>query len=143
MSTNINTNNAVSNVTAETLRNVRSFARLSNALVLALQDHTDTNLTDKARVKTSNAAATIGTKMLATKNALPSDPAKLRMHVESIKQKVSAIVAGLSNDKSFANHCQRSAIVRNADIALANCETFIAEYKEMKGNATTIVAKVA
>ena len=136
---NTNTTNS------ETLRNVRSFARLSNALCLALQDHTDTTLADKEKVKTSNAAANVGAKMLATKNALPSDPSKLRMHVESIKQKVAAIVAGLSDDKSFANHCQRAAILRSADVATLNCNTFIAEYKEMKaGNAANVaVAEVA
>ncbi len=124
--------NAPKTITSDTLRNVRSHARMSVALVLALQDFTDATLTDKQKVRTSNAAANIGAKMLAIKNTLPSDPSKLRMHVESIKQKVAAIVASLSDDKTFSNHCQRAAILRSANIATENCETFCKEYAEHK-----------
>ncbi len=128
-------------INADTLKLVRTHARMSNALVLALQDFSDTQLTDKQKVRATNAAATIGTKMLAVKNALPSDPSKLRMHVESIKQKVNAIVSALPTDKTFKNHCERAAIIKSAKVALENCDTFIKEYQEMKG--TALAAKAA
>jgi hypothetical protein len=130
----MNTMNNTKTITADTLKAVRSHARMSVALVLALQSFTDdkaTLNTDKKVERATNASAQIGAKMLALKNTLPSDPSKLRMYVESIKQKVNAIVESLTVDKSsFSNHCMRSAI---------------AEYKEMKaGNAASITsAKVA
>lgn len=134
-------------ITSETLKAVRSHARLSLALVLALQSFADDKAvlnSDRKVERATNASATIGAKMLASKNALPSDPGKLRMHVESIKQKVNAIVASMEVDKtSFSNHCTSNAIKKQAVIALENCDVFIAEYKEMKGNAATITSKVA
>jgi hypothetical protein len=134
-------------ITADTLKAVRSHARMSVALVLALQSFTDdkaTLNTDKKLERATNASATIGAKMLALKNTLPSDPGKLRMYVESIKQKVNAIVESLTVDKSsFSNHCMRSAITKQSTVALENCDLFIAEYKEMKGTAATVSAKVA
>lgn len=139
------TNNTASTIqSAEALRNVRSHARISRALVLALQDFTGT-AEEKSKARAANAAATIGTKMLALKNALPSDPSKLRMHVESIKQKVQAIVSKLSDEATFHNHCQRAAISKAATVALENCDVFIAEYQALKaGNAATVsAAKVA
>lgn len=133
-------------ITADTLKAVRSHARISVALVLALQSFADDKAvlnTEKKAERATNASAVIGAKMLAAKNALPKEPNQLRMHVESIKQKVSAIVANLEHDKaSFSNHCMRSAITKQATVALENCDLFIAEYKEMKGtnNAATVKA---
>ncbi len=143
----MNTANNTKTITHDTLKAVRSHARMSVALVLALQSFTDDAavLNSPAKVERAfNASAMIGAKMLALKNTLPSDPAKLRMYVESIKQKTSAIVASVEHDKSsLGNHCQRNAIVKQAKIALENCDLFIAEYKEMKGTAATIATKAA
>lgn len=127
-------------ITSDTLRTVRSFARTSQALVLALQDFTDAEMTDKQKQKANAASANVGAQMLKLKNALPSEPSQLRMHVESIKQKVNAIVTSLDTSKTFANHCQRAAIVRSAKVALENCDVFIKEYVEHKA---TVAAKAA
>ncbi len=135
-------------ITNETLRAVRTHARTASALVLAVQDYADNKAelnTDKKRERATNASAQVGAKMLAAKNALPTDPSKLRMHVESIKQKVQAIVDAMQKDETFANHCTRSAINKSATAALDSCATFIAEYKELKAadRTLTVAAKVA
>lgn len=141
------TTNTQKTITADTLKAVRSHARMSVALVLALQSFADDSAvlnTDKKRERADNASATIGAKMLALKNALPTEPGKLRMYVESIKQKVTAINESIVIDKSsFSNHCQRAAILKQVRVALDNCDTFIAEYKELKGANLAQVAKVA
>lgn len=129
MSQNITTKT----ITSDTLRTVRSHARIAQALVLALQDFSDDKtLNDRTKERAKSASANIGAQMLKLKNALPSEPNQLRMHVESIKQKVEAIVATMERNDTFANHCMRSAITKSANAALESCKTFVAEYKELK-----------
>lgn len=129
-------------ITRETLKVVCAHARQSVALVLALRDFLDAPLNAAQKIRAKSASASVGAQMLRLKNALPSDPAKLRMYVESVKQKTVSIVASLPTDKTFATHTTRAAILREAEKVLANCAQFVEEYTEAKQNAT-VVAKVA
>ena len=140
MSQNIIPNaNHANNVAA--LKAARTHQRTSTALVLALWGYLDkASLSDSQKERARNASATIGAKMLAAKNALPSEPNQLRMHVEAIKQKCEAINASLSDEKSFSNHCQSSAIKRACNAALENVKVFIAEYVEHKANVASAKA---
>jgi len=127
----------------ENFKAARSFNRTSRALFLALCSYLDhaTLATDAQKERAKNALANVGAKMLASKNALPSDPSKLRMHVESIKQKAEAIAARISDVKTFANVAQAAAIRKEVSAAIDNVKLFLAEYNEHK--AAVVAAKAA
>jgi hypothetical protein len=118
---------------SEAFKTVRKHNRLSRSLFLALCSYLDkAGMSDTQKERAQNALANVGGKMLAQKNALPSDPSKLRMHVESIKQKCEAIVASLNDVRTFANVAQSAAIRKEATNALENVKLFLAEYVEHK-----------
>ncbi len=117
---------------SEAYKTVRKHSRTSRALFLALCAFLDKEGTDKQKERANNALANVGAQMMKAKNALPSDPSKLRMHAESIKQKCTAIVAKLSDVHTLANKAQSAAIRKEATVALENIDLFLAEYVEHK-----------
>lgn len=139
MSTETNTHN-----NSEAYKTVRKHARQAKTVFLALCAFLDkAGMSDTQKERANNALANTGAQMMRAKNALPSDPSKLRMHIESIKQKCEAIVASLTTDKTFANAAQSAAIRKEANNALENVKLFLAEYTEHKQNVTAAIAKAA
>ncbi len=129
--------------TIETItHNHRNFAKVARAhkrtalaLFLSLCDYLDKEgMTDKQKERARAASAAIGSQMLKAKEALPSDPSKLRMHVESIKQKCDSIGKALDQTDSYELNCQRVAILRDLNAAKESVELFLAEYIEHKAN---------
>lgn len=129
MSQPIETNNTAN---VEAFKSARKHNRTARALFLALCAYLDKAGTDKQKERAQNALCSVGAQMMKAKNALPTDPSKLRMHVESIKQKCESIVSKLSDVRTFANVAQSSAIRKEATSALDNVKLFLAEYVEHK-----------
>lgn len=117
-----------------TFKAARSYNRTARALTLALFSYLDhaSLATEAQKERAKNALANVGAKMLAQKNALPSEPSKLRMHIESIKQKCEALTKTLSDVKTFANSAQNAAIRKECTAALEHISMFLAEYNEHK-----------
>jgi len=127
---------------SEAFKTVRKHNRQAKTVFLALCAFLDkAGMSDAQKERAQNALANTGAQMMRAKNALPSDPSKLRMHIESIKQKCESIVAQLATDKTFANAAQSAAIRKEATHALENVKLFLAEYTEHKqavANATKV-----
>lgn len=137
MSQNIET---ITNKHANIAKAVRSHKRNLQALFLSLCDYLDkAGMTDAQKERAKRASTNVGRNMLKTKEALPSDPNKLRMWVESAKHKLNALEKEICQDKSHTLHCQRAAIVKDLQTAKEFADLFVAEYNEHKTN----VAKAA
>ncbi len=120
---------------ADSLKAANQFKRQSTALVQALWSFLESSelATDAQKARALKASAAIGSKMLASKNALPSDPSMLRMHVESIKQKTEALKAKLPTAKTnFADFNKANAIRAAIGATIENVEVFLKEYQEHK-----------
>lgn len=94
-------------------------------------DHSDLS-TAKQKESARKALAKTGEKMLAKKDALPADPAQLRMRAESIKQKCGAYVAQCVASKDYETNAQVEAIRHNAANALETIGLFVEEYNAHK-----------
>ena len=119
-------------VSRDAIKNMAAHKKQAKTLSLALSLYLDNVEGDKAKETALRASAKIGRDQCKAVDALPRDPAKLRQYVESVKQKIEAIVAKLPSVSSFAAFNDCNAVRLEAKLALGHIEQFLKEYQEAK-----------
>ena len=125
----------VSTVSNDLIKQVTAHKRNAKTLQLALSLFLDNLEGDAVKERALRASAKLGRQQCKAVDALPRDAGKLRMYVESCKQKVEAIVAHLPHAANFASFNDCNAIKLEAKQALAFIAQFLGEYKEAKEEA--------
>jgi hypothetical protein len=117
----------------ESFKAAKAHKRTAVMLNLALFAHLEQHGTEAQIERAQRALCNAGTKMMQAKNALPSDPSQLRMHAESIKQKLESILVKTPTDKTtLAHNATTCAVRKECTLALESIKQFIAEYVEHK-----------
>ncbi len=116
----------------EAHQTAKEYRARSADLLGALAAWSNDIVPDAQHKRNMRALIKTGERALKKRDALPTEPHKLRQHVETMKQRAAKLLGTLEAEGTLGTVATYEAIAVKLREALENCEQFIAIYSKTK-----------